>query len=80
MPIFVDLIAVSGETVQANLDRMQPRHIEDFETVWQEMLQNLNQYDIFWNWAMKKLKLSNREILLYSLKYSGKSKPPLLIS
>jgi hypothetical protein len=54
MSISIDLITPSGQTVQAELGKMQPRHIEDFETAWQEMLRNLNQYDAFWDWAMKK--------------------------
>jgi hypothetical protein len=72
MPISVDLIAASGEIVQADLDRMQPRHIEDFETVWQEVLRNLNQYDAFWNWAMKKrLSSINNRFEAYAIEYNN---------
>jgi hypothetical protein len=71
MSISIDLITPSGQTVQAELDKMQPRHIEDFETAWQEMLQNLNQYDAFWDWAMKKrLSSMNKRFEAYAIEYN----------
>jgi hypothetical protein len=71
MPISIDLITPSGQTVQAELDKMQPRHIEDFETAWKEMLQNLNQYDVFWDWAMKKrLSSMNKRFEAYAIEYN----------
>jgi hypothetical protein len=34
----INLTADSRETIQAQLNQMQPRHLEDFETAWQEAL------------------------------------------
>jgi hypothetical protein len=34
----INLTADSGETIQAQLNQMQPRHLENFETAWQEAL------------------------------------------
>jgi hypothetical protein len=71
MSISIDLITPSGQTVQAELDKMQPRHIEDFETAWLGMLQNLNQYDAFWDWAMKKrLSSINKRFEAYAIEYN----------
>lgn len=33
---------------------MQRRHLDDFETIWRDVLRELNQDDAFWSWAMKK--------------------------
>jgi hypothetical protein len=72
MSISVDLIAATGETVQAQLVRMQPRHIQDFENDWQEMLQDLNESDAFWNWAMKKrLSSINKRFEAYTIEYEN---------
>jgi hypothetical protein len=61
----INLTANSGETIQAQLNQMQPRHLEDFETAWQEVLQELNQDDAFWSWAMKK-RLSLAALLFFA--------------
>jgi hypothetical protein len=73
MSISVDLIAATGEIVQAQLVRMQPRHIQDFENDWQEMLQDLNESDAFWNWAMKKRLSSsiNNRFEAYAIEYEN---------
>jgi hypothetical protein len=58
------------ETIQVQLNRMQSRHLEDFETAWQEMLQNSNQDDAFWNWAMKKrLSSIDNRFEAYAIEY-----------
>jgi hypothetical protein len=54
MAELIELIAESGELVQARLNQMQDRHLQDFEIIWREMLFNLGQDDAVWNWAMKK--------------------------
>jgi hypothetical protein len=69
--ISIDLITDSGQIVQAQLNQMQQRHLDDFETIWQEMLENLNQDDAFWDWAMKKrLSIDNR-FEAYAIDYQG---------
>jgi hypothetical protein len=54
MAELIDLIAESGGIVQAKLNKMQERHLQDFEIIWREVLFNLGQDDAVWNWAMKK--------------------------
>lgn len=54
MTMLVDLLAESGEIVQAELGQMQTNHLEDFEIIWQSILRNLGQDDAVWDWAMKK--------------------------
>jgi hypothetical protein len=72
MPISIQLLHESKQTVRATLDRMQPRHLEDFETIWQEVLENWNQDDAFWNWAMKKrLSAINSRFEAYAIEYGG---------
>jgi hypothetical protein len=66
----INLTADSGETIQAQLNQMQPRHLEDFEIAWQEVLQNLSQDDAFWSWAMKKrLSLVDNRFEAYAIEY-----------
>jgi hypothetical protein len=45
MAELIELIAESGELVQARLNQMQDRHLQDFEIIWREMLFNLGQDD-----------------------------------
>jgi hypothetical protein len=68
----VTLTTGLGQPVQAQLDRMQPRHLDDFETLWRGMLLELNEEDAFWSWAMKK-RLSNNDdrFEAYAIEYEG---------
>jgi hypothetical protein len=51
---------------------MQPRHLDDFETLWRGMLLELNEEDAFWSWAMKKRLSSNDDRFeAYAIEYEG---------
>jgi hypothetical protein len=68
--MLIDLITGSGEIVQAELGKMQKRHLKDFEVVWQNALQNSDQDDVAWNWEMKKrLSLLDNRFEAYALEY-----------
>lgn len=72
MTILVNLIAESGEIVQGNLNPMQQRHLRDFEGAWQSTLQNLDENDAFWDWAMKKrLSTTDNRFEAYAIEYKG---------
>ncbi len=68
----VTLTTGLGQPVQAQLDRMQSRHLDDFENLWRGMLLELNEEDAFWSWAMKK-RLSNNDdrFETYAIEYEG---------
>jgi hypothetical protein len=72
MTMLVDLLAESGEIVQAELGQMQANHLEDFEIIWQSILRNLGQDDAVWDWAMKKrLSLTDSRFEAYAIEYEG---------
>jgi hypothetical protein len=72
MTRLINLIAESGDVVQAQLNQMQKCHLDDFEVFWRETLHNLGQDDAAWNWAMKKrLALLDDRFEAYAIEYQG---------
>jgi hypothetical protein len=65
-------LATEAGPIEAEIVEMQPRHVNDFETIWRDFLRELNQDDAFWNWAMKKrLSVTNDRYEAYALQYEG---------
>jgi hypothetical protein len=50
-----------GNRVSALLSEIGQRHIDDYQNLWQELLQRYQQEDKFWSWAFKQQVFLSRE-------------------
>lgn len=53
MQQLIQLLSGTGESVTGLLCQMSARHLEDHETVWQEILLATEQSDGYWSWDYK---------------------------
>lgn len=61
-----------GQPIQAQLCQMQQRHVDDFEGIWRDILQELGQDDAFWSWATKKrLSLADSRFEAYAIEFEN---------
>jgi hypothetical protein len=68
----VNLTTGLGQSIQAQLHQMQQRHLNDFEGIWRDILQELGQDDAFWSWATKKqLSLTDSRFEAYAIEFEG---------
>lgn len=66
----IQLQQENDQVVEARLCTMQSRHLDDFNTIWKSMLEELGAEDTFWDWARKKrLSLSNDHYEAYAVEY-----------
>ncbi len=60
----------NGQLVEACLYTIQPRHLDDFNTIWKSILEELDAEDTFWDWTRKKrLSLSDERYEAYAVEY-----------
>jgi len=66
----IELRQGNGQIVEAYLCRMQPQHLDDFNQIWQSLLQEMGEEDAFWSWARKKqLSLNQDRYETYAIEY-----------
>ena len=60
------------QTVEARLLDLQPRHVADFQSLWQAQLRQFSQEDKYWDWAFKE-RLTIRDVNYegYAVEYEG---------
>lgn len=68
------------QSVEAQLLDLQPRHIADFQSLWQTQLRQFFQEDQYWDWALKE-RLTIRDVNYegYAIEYEGRTQGLMML-
>lgn len=67
-------------SIEARLLDLQPRHVDDFQSLWQAQLRQSSQEDKYWDWAFKE-RLTLRDVNYegYAIEYEDRTQGLMML-